>query len=191
MTQVALLALIATSAATWHVDPLLVQAIAFEESRLDPECITPNPDLARHLRISWGMTPEDAALESSDLGLLQVNPNQALRNEYAPLAWKRMQACDLLDPRINLRIGLQMFRWWLYKAALKEGVFQGPANYARLATVVDALDLDRRVVVYRRAVLAYTWPASLTAPDAVPLAKRLYAERVVRRWVDLVREVTP
>jgi hypothetical protein len=188
-THAAIRAAIIAAAVANHLEPSLVEAVVLAESGGDPALITPNPWLQRHLvgNMSMGLDPLNAALESADLGLMQINPSQALRNQWAPLSWKRMQACDLLIPELNLSIGCKMWRWWLYKSL---GVLDiaapmtpdGRPDYEAIGRLMQAMTPEARAGVYLRAACAYTWPASLTNWNGTPRAKRIYAERVVKLW---------
>jgi hypothetical protein len=186
-----IVALVREIAPAHGLDAAFVGALVLCESGGDPLCISPNPAAARQLVAQDGWTPWEARLESSDLGLLQINPAQVLRDRNAPAAWRHLQACDLLIPRLNLDIGCHLLRWWVYEAARTVGLSNYPTlpgdtpDYSRFPAWVATLTPADRARLYYRAALAYTWPASLGSLRGTPAVKIAHADRIVRTWLDL------
>lgn len=185
-----IVALVGEIAQPHGLDAAFVCAVVLCESGGDPLCISPNPAAARQM-VADGWTPWEARLESSDLGLLQINPGQVLRDRNAPAAWRHLQACDLLDERTNLDIGCHLLRWWVYEAARAVGLNDYPTlpgetpDYSRFPAWCASLPVAERERLYYRAALAYTWPASLGSLGGTPAVKLAHATNIVRTWFDL------
>jgi len=179
-------AIVREIAPAYGLDAAFVCALVLHESGGDPRCITPNPTMQARLVDDWGMSPWDALLESSDLGLCQINPTEVLRNRNAPAAWQHLQACDLLDPHINLTIGCKLLRWWLFEAgrvmSLSPPMSDGSPAYAHFPAWCASLSRADRARLYYRATLAYTWPASLSDLGGTPTMKIIHANKIVRTW---------
>lgn len=128
----------------YGLEPRLVGAIIWHESRYTPDLITHRP----------GRAP--------DIGLMQVN--LATVHAMSTPRWQTITVSELLDPETNVECGCLILRWYLFEALQAEGmavrdVRDVPSVLARATPAAWLAVYGRALAGYNGGTLALrAWP---------------------------------
>ena len=156
----ATVALIHAAAATWHLDPLLVQAVVRIESDYDATCIT-----------------------GSDYGLMQVNAHTLAAMSGR---WATTLPRALLQPEVGLQAGCLCLREYLVCAFADELGLQ--VEHRAAGAVLAAMAPEDRGPVLARALAYYNKGRRVQQSGAGRWANQPYVDAVLREYERLQGE---